>query len=165
MQISPVSILAMIHDQREVGEWEDRARLFLVRTAGDTSQVIQVLETLAQQFPDDRMVRYAAFFEIDRARAGLLQKDEGLHLLLLIVWDVQVKCFRPFTSPTFEAGDIALRSALVNEVVDLAIRYKSNGIAMRTFGKPSQELVQAIFGECQALIGQTQAAMANVTKH
>ena len=165
MRIHPISILPMIQDQRKVGEWEGRARLFLVRTAGDTSEVAQVLEALEQQLPDDRNVRSLAFFEIDRARSGLLQAHKGIHLLLLIVWDVQVKCFRPFACPTFEASDKVLRSALINEVVDLAIRYKANGIAMRTFGKPSQELVQAVFGECQALIAQTQAAMGSITKH
>lgn len=165
MPISPVSILIMIHDQREVGEWEDRARLFLVRTSGDTAQVAPVLDALEQQIPNDRNIRSLAFFEIDRARSGLLQTTDGLHLLLLVVWDAQVKCFRPFASPTFEASDQLLCSALVNQVVDLAIRYKANGIAMRTFGKPSEELVQTVFGECQALIAQTQAAMASVTKH
>lgn len=155
----------MIHDQREVDEWEDRARLFLVRTAGDTSHVGPVLEALEQQLPDDRNVRSLALFEIDRARSGLLQTQEGLHVLLLVVWDVQVKCFRPFASPTFEESDKVLRSALINEVVDLAIRHKANGIAMRTFGQPSQELVQVVLGECQMLIAQTQAAMASLTKH
>ncbi len=165
MRKTPVSILAMTQDQREVGEWEDRARLFLIRTAGDTSQVAPVLHAIEQQLPEDRTVRNQAYFEIDRARTGLLQAQEGLHLLLLIVWDVQHKCFRPFVSQTFEAHDNLLRAALVNEVVDLAIRHKANGIAMRTFGKPLQTFVDKVFSECQILVIETKAAMASLSKH
>ncbi len=155
----------MQRPQQSVGEWEDRARLFLVRTAGNTAEIGPVLAAIEQQLPSKDAVRAEAWFEIDRARGGLRQTDEGLHFLMMFVWDVEEKCFRPFVSPTFEERDAALRTALINEMVDLSIRYKANGIAVRTFGKPPQALIDAVFQECQSLIQATKASMASMVKH
>ena len=84
---------------------------------------------------------------------------------MLFIWDASEGYFRPFVSPTFEQADTVLRSALINEMVDLSIRYKANGIAMNTFGKPEQALIEAVFQQCQSLIQATKASMASMVKH
>lgn len=155
----------MPRDQRQVGDWEDRARLFLIRTAGDTAGVPPVLEAIEKQVANDPAVKDYAAFELERARQGLLQRDEGLHLLLMFVWDASLQCFRPFASPTFDKADITLRSALINEMVDLSLRYKANGILVRSFGAPDSGLVSAVFDECQTLIEVVKDSMKRADKH